>query len=86
MSVAVLTIAPGLGHLSPAHSLTFDNADDPILNQQHQRDKAKRVSKYIASFKQLKVEMNLKSNPVTSAQNFDHQHDFPDDRQTVACA
>lgn len=39
MSVAVLTIAPGVGHLSPAHSLTFDNADDPILNQQHQRDK-----------------------------------------------
>lgn len=48
--------------------------------------KAKRVSKYIASFKQLELEMNLKSNPVTSAQNFDHRHDFPDDRQTVACA
>jgi hypothetical protein len=64
--------------------MSFKRLHHECFNRQHDRDEGQSISEDARDVEQLKRHADLKSNAVGPTEEFDDEHDFPDQRQPRA--
>src|SRR4051812_25806982 len=69
---------------APAPRMLLPGPDDPKLNGFDYDDESNGVGQDAGDIEILEIEINLKPNPIAAPEQFDHQHDFPRQREAGA--
>jgi hypothetical protein len=64
--------------------MTFDGLEDRPLDHLYDGDEGDRIGEHARNIEELEIELDLKADAVAPPQQFDHEHDLPDQGEARA--